>query len=107
MSSSSNNNATVQVENNETAVVKEKNSAVRGPKGLVAAYQFLLTISLNEVQVNNGSLTIAEQGEQIKLRANDWVKNLKSSYNELYLTLGKNEEERDKLLNDLFDLIER
>lgn len=56
----------------------------RGTKGVTELYYFVLSLSLNEITVNNESITTEQQYELMALNCDRWIGLLKSEFGNIY-----------------------
>jgi hypothetical protein len=56
----------------------------RGTKGVTELYYFVLALSLNEITVNNESLSSDQQFELMKLNCDRWIGLLKTEFGHIY-----------------------
>ena len=56
----------------------------RGTKGVTELYYFVLALSLNEITVNNESMSMEQQYEMMTLNCDRWIGLLKSEFGQIH-----------------------
>jgi hypothetical protein len=57
----------------------------RATKNVAEGYTVLLLLAWNDITTNGGKMSVPQQEQVMKVKASDWIKELKTSYNHIPL----------------------